>query len=288
MSEVHSGRALVRWWALLVIGAAAALLIAWLARIAGVPLRTVLSIAAAALALAWLIVLVSLPWNLYFAARRVVAEMVVSRERGIAVHEAKEAEAGRIARRMLWFALGGHIATAAVAAVITYYSGDIVGYYFTGSYLLSATIRPAAAYFGHLRERIGALSRETRHPRDDVVSLREKVDRVTDAVKVLQHELPHARQALTDDLRRTELKLDDSISHVRQLLTADLTRIQGAQAADRDAALARAGDLARRTDMIARRIDATLDGISDHGDLQAGLRALVRMIRAESSSSSPT
>jgi hypothetical protein len=285
MSEMHSGRALVRWWAMLVLGAAAALLIAWLARVAGVPLRTVLSIAAGAIALAWLIVLVSLPWNLYFAARRVVAEMAVSRERGITVQAAKEAEAGRIARRMLWFALGGHIATAAVTAVITYYSGATVGYYFTGSYLLSATIRPAAAYFVHLRERIGALSRETRHPREDVVSLREKVDRLADAVKVLQHELPVARQGLTDDLRRTELKLADSISHVRQLLTADLTRIQGAQAADRDAGLARTADLARRTGLIARRIEDTLDGISDHAELQAGLRALVRMIRTESSSS---
>jgi len=38
MNDVHSGRALLRWWAMLVVGAAAALLIAWLARISGVPL----------------------------------------------------------------------------------------------------------------------------------------------------------------------------------------------------------------------------------------------------------
>src|SRR5262249_29139286 len=161
-----------------------------------------LSIAAAALALAWLIVLVSLPWNLYFAARRGGAGMVVSRRRGIAGAEAEEGRGGRNARRLLWFALGGHVRNPPRWGWCSFCSRDTVGYYFTGSYLLSATIRPAAAYFGHLRERIGALSRETRHPRDDVVSLREKVDRVTDAVKVLQHELPHARQALTDDLRR--------------------------------------------------------------------------------------
>jgi len=33
---------------------------------------------------------------------------------------------------MLWFALGGHLGTAAVSAVITYYSGDSLGYYITG------------------------------------------------------------------------------------------------------------------------------------------------------------
>jgi len=55
-----------------VIGTVAALLIAWLGHLAGVSLNTVLSIAAAAAALAWLIVLVAVPWNLYFGARRVL------------------------------------------------------------------------------------------------------------------------------------------------------------------------------------------------------------------------
>jgi len=282
MTDMHRDGALVRWWAMLAVGAAAALAVAWLARVSGVPLRTVLSIAAGAAALGWLIVLVALPWNLYFAARRVIAEIALSRERGIAV---REAEARRIARRMLWFALGGHLASAAVAGVITYYSGSTVGYYFIGSYLLSAVIRPAAAYFSHLRERIGALSRESRHPREDIVSLRERVDRLAAAVKALQDELPRAQRELSEDLRRTETALTDGISHARNLLTADLTRLQAAQAADRDAGLARGADLARRVDNIARRIEDTLDRISDHAELQAGLRALVRMIRTESSPS---
>jgi hypothetical protein len=288
MNDVHTARALIRWWAVLVAGAAAALLIAWLARISGVPLRTVLSIAAGALALGWLIVLVAFPWNLYFAARRVVAEIGVSRGRGIAVPEAQDSEARRIARRMLWFALGGHIGTAAVAGVITYYSGNTVGYYFIGTYLLSATIRPAAAYFGHLRERIRVLSRESRHPREDVVTLRQKVDWLEDAIKELRHELPHAARGLADDIRRTESELGSGIAHVRQLLSADLTSVRDAQAADRDSAAAQAADLARRIDRIARRVEDTLDGISDHAELQAGLRALVRMVRTESAAGPPT
>jgi hypothetical protein len=288
MNDVHTGRALIRWWAILVVGAAAALLIAWLSRISGVPMRTVLSIAAAALALGWLVVLVALPWNLYFAARRVVAEIVVSRERGIAVPEAQDSEARRIARRMLWFALAGHVGTATVAGVITYYSGSSVGYYFIGAYLLSATIRPAAAYFGHLRERIRVLSRESRHPREDIVALRQKVDWLEDAVKELRRELPHAARGLADDIRRTESELGSGIAHVRQLLSADLASARDAQAADRDAAAAQAADSARRIDRIARRVEDTLDGISDHAELQAGLRALVRMIRTESAAAPPT
>src|SRR5258708_25839610 len=106
MSESHySGT--IRWWAMVVAGAAAALLFAWLGRVAGVPLATLLYVGAGLAALAWMIVLVTLPWNLYFPARQGVAEMAVSRERGIKVRAAQDAGARRIARRMLWVALGG-------------------------------------------------------------------------------------------------------------------------------------------------------------------------------------
>jgi hypothetical protein len=255
---------------MIVVGALAALLIAWLGHVAGVSVRTVLSIAAGAAALAWLIVLVAVPWNLYFGARRVVTQMTTSRGRGIDIRPAQEAEAGSIAHRMLWFALGGHLVTAAVTAVITYFSGAALGYYVVAAYLLSASIRPAAAYFAHLRERISTLSQESLHPREDVVALRERVA-----------ELTESRHALTEDLRRTEDKLADGIAHARQVLTADLARLQDGQAADREAARLRDEDLGRRIDAMIRRIDETLTGLGDHQELLAGLRALVRMVRSE-------
>ena len=152
--------AVIRWGARIVAGTGAARLIAGLGHLAGVSLQTVLSIGAGAAALAWLIVLVAVPWNLCFAARRVVTEMAVSRARGIVVEPAQQAEAARIARRMLWFALGGHLVTAAVAGLITYFSGATLGPYVTASSILSPSIPPAAAYFAHPRE-LTHLSRES-------------------------------------------------------------------------------------------------------------------------------
>lgn len=273
----------VRWWAVLAAGTAASILIAWLARLAGVQLRTVLSIATGGAALAWLILLLAVPWNLYFAARGVLAQMAASGARGIAVPETEQAEAGRIERRMLWFALSGHLVTALVTGVITYVSGTSIGYYVAGFYLLSATIRPAAAYFSHLRERIGALSRESLHPREDVLSLREQVNLLAEHVKHLTADLGRVDRGGTDNLRRVEAKLADDLAHARQQLTADLSRLQDAQAADRGAARSRDEHLGLRIDRVTRRIEDTLDGISDHQELQVGLRALVRMIRSDAS-----
>jgi uncharacterized protein YoxC len=271
----------VRWLALFALGTAVALLVTWLAHVTGVSLRTLLSVGVGAIALGWLILLVAVPWNLYFAARRVVIEMGVSAERGIAIPPAQQAEAGRIARRLLWFALGGHVVTALVTALITYFSGETIGYYFTAFYLLSVTIRPAIAYFAHLRERISALSRESTHPREDVVTLRQRVDDLAASVKGLNAQLPHAMRGLTEDLRRTESRLTDDISHARSTLAADLARVQDAQASDRELARSRDEDLGRRIDKMIRRMQETLDGLTDHQEVQAGIRALVRMIRTD-------
>lgn len=272
----NSGRVL-GWWVLILIGAGAALLIAWLARVVSVPLTTLLTVGAVVIALSWLIVLVTVPWNLHFAARRAAAEMAVSRERGISVRASYDAEAARISSRMLRFALSAHLATAVAAAAIAYVSGSKAGYYVAGIFLLSTAFRPAGAYVAHVRERIMVLNRESTHPRDDVAALREKAEDLERAVAGLRTDLRHSR----DDLRGRESALADSIAHARELLSADLSRLQDVQAADRTAARSRDDELSRRIDQMVRRIEATLDGISDHQELLAGLRALVRMLRSD-------
>ncbi len=120
------------------------------------------------------------------------------------------------------------------------------------------------------------LTRESTLPRDDVVTLRQKVEQLEQAVDDLRTGLEHGR----DDLRARESALAGSIAHA-QLLTADLSRLEEAQAADRAAARSRDDELSRRIDQMARRIEAAVDGISDQQELLAGLRALVRIVTAD-------
>jgi hypothetical protein len=76
-------------------------------------------------------------------------------------------------------------------------------------------------------------------------------------------------------------RLTGDLAHSQQRLVADVTRLDDAQAVDRQAARERADELGRKVDRLTRQIETTLDGLSDHQELQAGLRALVRMIRAD-------
>ena len=270
-------RKLTIGWFLVLIGAAAALLIAWLGHIVRVPVTTLLTVGVVVIALSWLVLLTTVPWNLYFSARRAALEMAVSRERGIAVRPRYGEEAGQLSRRMLRFALGAHVGTALAAAAIAFFSGNRAGYYIAGISLLSTAFRPAAAYFGHVRERIKVLTRESTHPRDDLATLLQRTGMIEQSISELR---VHLRDASTD-LRQTESRLTDTVAHARQVLTADLNRLQDVQAADGAAARSRDEDLERRIDRMVRNIEATLDGISDHQELLTGLRALVRMVRSD-------
>jgi molybdopterin converting factor small subunit len=264
----------MKWWVVAVGAAGTVLLFAWLGRLAGVSPEVLWTVGAAFAALTWAAVLVTVPWNLYFGARRVVADQ---NRRDIEARPEQKEEARRIARGMLRFAIGGHLGTAAVAAAVAYVSGEVVGYYLAGFFLLSTLMRPASAYFAHLRQRIGALEREAAFPRDDVLTLKARVAALEGDLAALREQADERLMGVDDDLRRAAADL----THLRTRLAEDLKRLESTQASDRAAARGGDDELRRTIDRMVRRVDATLDGVSDHQELLTGLRALVRMIRSE-------
>jgi hypothetical protein len=121
------------------------------------------------------------------------------------------------------------------------------------------------------------MSAESLHPREDVAALRQDHEALASHVE----ELAAMQREVTGALSHAESRLSDDIAHARQVLTADLARVQDAQVVDRDAARARDEAISRRVEAMVRQIEQTLDGISDHQEVQAGLRALIRMIHQE-------
>ncbi|TMR17654.1 hypothetical protein ETD86_22955 [Nonomuraea turkmeniaca] len=237
----------MKWWLLLAC-LLVTLLTAWLILYAGVALSTLVSLGLGAISLLWLLVILTVPWNLCFTARHVVHEIQVSREAGIEVARHREEEAGSIARRMLALAISGHVVSAVVIAIITYFSGAQVGYYFAAFYLLATCFRPIGAYTSHLRDRIKTLGREVRYPRADVLALRDQVA---------------ALHATTERLEREFTRL-----------TADLAAARhGLELADHD--------LGRRMTLMTRRFDETVDGLADNHEVITGLKAFLRLVRAD-------
>ncbi|MFC1432978.1 hypothetical protein ACEZDB_20250 [Streptacidiphilus sp. N1-3] len=273
-------------WTLL--AAAAAVVALLLHFFAKVRLADLLAVGLGGVLLFWQVLLLTVPWSLYFQARQVVTETATSRERGIQVPEGRGTDAARIARRLRLLAIGGHLVTAAVVAVITYFSGRTVGYYFSGFYLVSTVFRPAQAYLAHIRGQLRTMLKETRFPRDDIQELKAGVERA-EAERASLHELLHQLElrigeqseqiarSEVDAARRSELvesRLADRADQIEARATARADQLETRFAA-------RSDQVAQQVQALARRFEDALDSYTDNQELVAGLKAFLRMLRAD-------
>ncbi|MER5966029.1 hypothetical protein [Streptomyces sp. NPDC002057] len=224
-----------------------------LAYAVGAPPGTVLAVGAGVLGLLWLLLLLTAPWNLYFRAHAVLAEIAVSREKGIVVSEERDGEARRIARAMLRVAVAGHVVTAGVALAVAAATGRGAGYWFAGFFLVSTFFRPAGAYFGQLRGRLGVLLKDVTFPRDDVVALTGRVAALESGAGVLDGKAEEQYRALAE-LRRTV----DAVA-----LSAH----------------GRADETDRRIAALAREFETTVNRLTDNEEIITGLKAFLRLLR---------
>ncbi|MGW1988561.1 hypothetical protein [Embleya sp. NPDC001921] len=220
-------------------------------------LADLLSLGAGALCLFWLIAVLTVPWNLYFRARQLIREIAISREKGLAVPEARDPEARRIARRLLWGAIGAHVVSAAVIAVVTWASGGVVGYWFAGFYLLSTLFRPSQAYLEHLGQRLRSMLREVTHPREDVLAL---IDRVA------------TLESKVESLDERTRELSETVAQLRTATEQDAER-----------ATERHHATDRKIDALGRRFEDTVSRLTDNQEVISGIKAFLRLLRTEQS-----
>lgn len=225
-----------------------------LAYAVGAPLGTVLGVAAGVLALLWLLVLLTVPWNLYFRAHLVLAEIRLSREKGLDVPSARGREASRIARVMLCTAVVGHLATAGAVLAVAAATGERLVYWFAGFFLLSTVFRPAGAWFAQVRRRLGTLLRDVTYPRDDVVELKGEVDRLARGTEVLQDKAEEQYRALAE-LRRTVDALTASV-------------------------YTRADEADRKVAALGREFEATVSRLTTNEEIISGVKAFLRLVRS--------
>ncbi len=211
-----------------------------------VPPETLLTWGAGGAALLWLVVLVTLPWNLHFRAREVLAEMRRSIDAGITVTAQQLAFAEKVKRWTLVASLGVHFLSAAVALVIAVYTDSRLGYPFAGFYLLSSLARPAASSIQQVRRRLEHIAEDTRYPRDDVMKLRMQVASHEAAVKELRETLAALR-----------------LEHDAAVMRTDKQR----------------GELELKISALARKFEESLDRLTDNRELIGGIKAFLRMVR---------
>lgn len=123
----------------------------------------------------WLVVIVTVPWNLHFEAKTVLQEARRSKDRNIKVDAQELAYARKVERRSFWIAIGLHLISAVALYAFSYFKISVVGYFGAGATLLFTFLRPAIRAYEYISERLSNLRHEVSYPREDVLTLQDKI-----------------------------------------------------------------------------------------------------------------
>jgi hypothetical protein len=214
------------------------------------------------LVLWWLIVVVTLPWDLHFKARAVLADAKRSRSEGIAVAESDLSYVARWARWSLLLAIALHLVSAVGLGLLQVYGISRLGYLASGAALLLMGLRPLGRAYDYLVARLGSIGRDVRYPRDDVQELRNRIE---------------AMDELTRTLARTlDLQQADSWAAATDARLAAVTSEQEKlRVALED--LRRANEEAHR--QLARDAESAASRMAEDGKVLNHVRELVRFFK---------
>lgn len=137
----------------------------------------------------WLSVIVTVPWNIYFMARKVLAEAAPSQKLQITTSQERLHAVNRIARHSLWMAIALHLVSATGLFLLAAFRVSAIGYLASAAALLLTGLRPAIAFYRYLSQWLTRVEREVKYPREDVVELRNRVGQLETSNQHLSQQL---------------------------------------------------------------------------------------------------
>ncbi len=137
----------------------------------------------------WLLIIVTIPWNIHFAAKGVLMAAAESRRQGIALETTQQGYVQRVAQRSLWGALGLHLLSALVLYGMAATGISSLGYIGAIATLLLTGLRPAIALCQHLIDQMQTIHQSVRYPRHDVMELRGRLGDIETQLKSLTYQL---------------------------------------------------------------------------------------------------
>jgi hypothetical protein len=137
----------------------------------------------------WAIIIVTVPWNIYFAAKGTVQTGTESQQLGISVDDRQIRYANLIATRSLIVAIGLHLGTAIGLYWLAISGVTPIGYLSSGAVLLLTFLRPAISTYTYLASRLTDLRQQFTYPRIDILELRDRFQQLEDRVRELTSQL---------------------------------------------------------------------------------------------------
>lgn len=137
----------------------------------------------------WLMVIVTVPWNIHFEAKSVLADAAESRQEAIEIDPQQVEYASKIAQRSLWAAIALHLFSAIGLYGLAATGISAIGYVSSAAALLLTLLRPVIALYLYLANRLSTIRHTFRYPRQDVMELRDRVSQLEAKVEQVEYQL---------------------------------------------------------------------------------------------------
>jgi hypothetical protein len=133
--------------------------------------------------LEWLLVIVTVPWNIYFAAKQASETAIDSQQKGIAVEQRQLRYIQAIGQRSLLVAIVLHFLSAGGLYWIARAGLTPLGYLGAGAALLLTALRPAVSTYEYLAARLRSIQQEFSYPREDIMEVRDRLLQIENELK---------------------------------------------------------------------------------------------------------
>ncbi|MEH1867602.1 MAG: hypothetical protein V7K69_21690 [Nostoc sp.] len=171
----------------------------------------------------WLLVIVTVPWNVHFQAKEVLAEAAQSTEKGIPVDQKQVKYVTLLAKRSLWVAIALHLFSAVGLYTLAATGISTVGYISSGAALLLTILRPAIRAYEYLYARLAMIRQEWKYPREDIFELRDRFSILEQKIQLLEdqlnpeqpYSLPATQQRFAEETRRDLARIAANFEELR-------------------------------------------------------------------------
>jgi hypothetical protein len=210
----------------------------------------------------WLLVIVTVPWNVYFKAKEVLAEGEQSTEKEIPVDEKQVDYVKVLAKRSLIIAIALHLFSAAGLYILSATGISAVGYVGSGAALLLTGLRPAISAYEYLYARLNLIRDEWKYPREDIFELRNRFYTLEESIKRLEEQLnPENSYSVVANQQRYAEETRKELARI----SADLEELRATNQTEHE--------------RLARDARATIAQLSTDGQFLDHVREIIRFFK---------
>ena len=166
---------------------------------------------------AWLMTVVTVPWNIHFEAREVLHDAEISKKKNIDFDASQLSYVKKLHRFSLIAAIFLHLFSAVGLYWLSWAEISVVGYYGSGAALLLTLLRPSVRAYEYISTRLYNIRQEIKYPRDDIHTLKMKLDHLELLVKEIGDKLDPKQE--DSWLSRQNTRTKENSHQLRHLIT---------------------------------------------------------------------